>query len=154
MYEVIAKRKVALDQLRDGLKILGILDEIQRYPQLFECAFTYRKLDLTSEIVNNYLKYPDELSEQELNVKSMITRFINESSTGRLMQFIQYCTGSKTIPLVLCFQIKVRFHTQEYFHSSTCTFTLTMPHDITSYDLLEAALISIICTSGKLFTTV
>lgn len=47
MYEVIAKRKVALDQLRDGLKILGILDEIQRYPQLFECACTYRKLDLT-----------------------------------------------------------------------------------------------------------
>ena len=37
MYEVIAKRKVALDQLRDGLKVLGILDEMQKYPQLFVC---------------------------------------------------------------------------------------------------------------------
>ncbi len=154
MYEVIAKRKVALDQLRDGLKILGILDEMQRFPQLFECAFIYKNVELTSEIVNDCLRYADALSEQEQNVKSMVTRFIEESSSIRLTEFLQYCTGSKSIPLVIGFQIKVKFHGEGYFHSSTCTFTLTLPHDVTSYGLLEAALNAVISTSGKLFTSV
>ena len=145
MYEVIAKQKVALDQLRDGLKILGILDEMQRFPQLFECAFIYKNVELTSEIVNDCFKYADALSEQ--NVKSMVTRFIEESSSIRLTEFLQYCTRSKSIPLVSDFQIKVKFHREGHFHSSTCTFTLTMPHDVTSYGLLEAALNAVNSTS-------
>ena len=40
---------------------------MQKYPQLFECAFTYQKLDLTSEKVNDHLKFPAELTEQEEN---------------------------------------------------------------------------------------
>ena len=124
MYEVIAKRKVELGQLHDGLKTLGILDEMQRFPQLFECAFTYKNVELTSEIVNDCLKYADNLSEQEQNIKSMVTKFIDKSSSTQLMQFMQYCTGSKSIPLMLDFQIKVRFHGEEYFHSSPCHMML------------------------------
>ena len=65
MYEVISKRKVALDQLQSGLKILGILDEMQRYPQLFESVFTFKSLEITSDAVNSYFKYPGELNGQE-----------------------------------------------------------------------------------------
>ena len=153
MYEIIAKRKVALDQLCNGLKILGILDEMQRYPQLFECAFTRNKSDLTSERVNDYLKFPADLTEQEENVKCMMKRFIDESESDRLTQFVQYCTGSKSIPLVHNFQIQIKFESEGYFHSSTCTFTLTIPNNIVSYGLLETALNSVIANSGKIFTT-
>ena len=152
MYEITAKRKVALDQLRNGLKILGVLDEMQRYPQLFERAFTHNKPDLTSESVNDYLKFPADLTEQE-NVKCMMKRFIDESESDRLTQFMQYCTGSKSIPLVHNFQIQIKFESEGYFHSSTCTFTLTIPNNIVSYGLLETALNSVIANSGKIFTT-
>ena len=81
MYEIIGKRKAALDQLRNGLKIFGILDQMQTYPQLFECAFMHKNMDITSEIVNDHLKYPEELNEQEQNAKYMVTRFIDESSS-------------------------------------------------------------------------
>lgn len=154
MYEVISKRKVALDQLQSGLKILGILDEMQRYPQLFQSVFTFKNQELTSEIVNHCFKYPEVLSEQEQNVKSMITRFIDQSPSERLMQFMQYCTGSKSIPSVRSFQIKVEFHSEGYIHCSTCTFSLMIPNCFTSYGLFEVALNSAICSLGKSFTTV
>ena len=52
MYEVISKRKVALDQLRSGLKILGVLEHMQRYPHLFDSLFTFKHKELTAEVVN------------------------------------------------------------------------------------------------------
>ena len=144
---------MALDQLHNGLKILGVLDEMQRYPQLFECAFTYKKLDLTSEKVYDHLQFPADLTEQEENVKCMMKRFIDESGSDRLKQLMQYCTGSKSIPLVHSFQIQIEFHSDGWFYSSTCTFTLTRPNNIVSYGLLETALNSVISISGKIFTT-
>ena len=157
MYEVISKSKVALDQLQSGLKILGILDEMQRYPQLFESVFTFKSLEITSDAVNSYFKYPGELSGQEQSVKSMITRFIDQSSCERLMQLMQvmqYCTGSKSIPTVQSFQINVAFHSEGYIHASTCTFSLSMPNCFTSYGLFDAAFDAAISSSGKSFTTV
>ena len=35
MYEVISKRKMALDQLRNGLTTIGVLDEMSKYPNLY-----------------------------------------------------------------------------------------------------------------------
>ena len=53
MYEVISKRKVTLDQLQSGLKILGVLKEMQCYPHLFEDLFTFKHKELTSEVIND-----------------------------------------------------------------------------------------------------
>lgn len=46
-YDVIGKRKMALDQLRKGLKILGILDEMEKHPGLFESVFNRKQEELT-----------------------------------------------------------------------------------------------------------
>lgn len=64
MYEVISKRKMALDQLRKGLITLGVLDEMSKHPHLFESVFTFKRVELTPAIVREYLKYPDELSDE------------------------------------------------------------------------------------------
>ena len=154
MYEVISKRKMALDQLRKGLTTLGLLDEISRYPHLFEGVFTFKAQELTPAIVNDCLKYPKELSEQDHSVKLMMTRFIDQSPSSRLMQFMQYCTGSKTMPSLHSFAISVSFHSESYISSSTCTFTLLIPNSFTSYGLFEAAMNSTISLAGKSFTTV
>ena len=40
LYEVLGKRKAALDQLQKGLNTLGVLTEVQRNPQLFDACLS------------------------------------------------------------------------------------------------------------------
>ena len=79
MYEVISKRKMALDQLRKGLTTLGVLDEMSKHPLLFENVFTFKPVELTPATVKDCLKYPDELSKQAQDTKMMMTRFVDQS---------------------------------------------------------------------------
>ena len=154
MYEVISKRKMALDQLRKGLTTLGVLDEMSKHPHLFENVFTFKPVELTPTTVKDCLKYPDELSKQAQDTKMMMTRFVDQLSSARLMQFMQYCTGSKTMPSVQNFVINVNFHSESYISSSTCTFTLLLPDHFPSYGLFELSLDSAFSSSGKSFTSV
>lgn len=154
MYEVISKRKMALDQLRKGLITLGVLDEMSKHPHLFESVFTFKPVELTPAIVRECLKYPDELSDQAQEIKMMMNRFVDQSSSARLMQLMQYCTGSKMMPSVQNFAINVNFHCEDYISSSTCTFTLLIPDHFHSYGLFELSLNSAFSSSGKSFTLV
>lgn len=154
MYEVISKRKMALDQLRKGLTTLVVLDEMSKHPNLFGSVFTFKPVKLTPATVKDCLKYPDELSDRAQETKMMMTRFVNQSSSARLMQLMQYCTGSKMMPSVQNFAINVNFHGENYISSSTCTFTLLMPDHFPSYGLFELSLNSAFCSSGKSFTSV
>lgn len=154
MYEVISKRKMALDQLRKGLTTLGVLDEMSKHPRLFESVFTFKPVELTPATVKECLKYPDELSNQEQDVKMMMTTYVDQSPSARLMHLMQYCTGSKMMPSVQNFAINVNFHSESYISSSTCTFSLLIPNCFTTYELFELSLDSAFSSSGKSFTSV
>ena len=41
-HNILVKKKAILDQFRKGLSILGLLDEIQRKPEMFEECFVYQ----------------------------------------------------------------------------------------------------------------
>lgn len=45
-------------------------------------------------------------------IKMMMTRFVDQSSSASLMQLMQYCTGSKMMPSVQNFAINVNFHSE------------------------------------------
>ena len=154
MYEVLSKRKVALDQFRKGLMTLGLLSEIQNHPEIFESVFTYKSVELTAAAVKECFSYPADLNEQEEVIKAMVTRFICQSEPERLRQLMQYCTGGKNIPSVPSFKVKVNFHSDTYIYSSTCTFSLQIPNCFKSYGLFESAMSSAISSSGRSFTTV
>ena len=79
MYEVISKRKMALDQLRKGLTTLGVLNEMSKHPNLFESVSTFKPVKLTPATVKDCLKYPDELSDRAQETKMMMTRFVSRS---------------------------------------------------------------------------
>ena len=109
-------------------RIEGVLDETSKHPHLFESVFTFKPVELTPAIVKEGLKYPDESSDQAQKTKMMMNRFFDQSSSARLMQLMQYCTGSKMMPSVQNFAINVHFHSEDYISSSTCTFTLLIPY--------------------------
>ena len=53
MYEVISKRKMALDELRKGSNTLGVLDEMSKHPHLFESLFTFELAPAIVKCVSN-----------------------------------------------------------------------------------------------------
>ena len=77
MYEVISKRKMALDQLRKRLTTLGVLDEMSKHPHLFESVFTFKPVKLTPATIKG--------CDRAQKTKMMITRFVNQSSSARLV---------------------------------------------------------------------
>lgn len=154
MYEVLSKRKVALDQLRNGLKTLDVLKWMSNHPSTFESLFTFNSVELTPTTVNNCLRFEGDLDEKESKVKEMVTQFINTSSDERLKLFLQFCTGGKSIPTVSYFRIMITFRDTMFISSSTCIFSLQLPNCFRSYGIFETAMLSAISSSGKSFTNV
>ena len=107
MYEVISKRKMALDQLRKRFTTLGVLDEMSKHPRLFESVFTFKHVKSTPATVKG--------CDRAQKPKMMMTRFVNQSSSSRLVQSMQqYCTGSKMIPTAQKFAMNVNVHSENY----------------------------------------
>jgi hypothetical protein len=79
---LINKRKILLDQLREGLKVLGVLDEITKHPEILEPLFVANGESLSPTSVKSMLSFP---SDTENNVvRQMLLRFIDEGSvTGK-----------------------------------------------------------------------
>ena len=55
-HEIIGKRTSALNQLRDGLKVLGVLDVIESNPILCAPLFIYQHDSITVANVKSVLK--------------------------------------------------------------------------------------------------
>ena len=75
---VLNKRKVMLDHLHEGLKILGVLDEMKARPMLFEPFFVYHEGTVTPERLKEVLIFPD--AGEHKDQKDMFIRFIEESN--------------------------------------------------------------------------
>ena len=56
---VLSKKKVLLDQLREGLRTLGVLEEAIKHPLLFEKLFVRTESDLVPGEVKAILKFPE-----------------------------------------------------------------------------------------------
>ena len=80
MHFVLSKKKVLLDQLREGLRTLGVLEEAIKYPLLFEKLFVRTESDLHPEEVKAILKFPEQMGGSEVATREMLLRFIDDCS--------------------------------------------------------------------------
>ncbi|CAB4045193.1 Hypothetical predicted protein, partial [Paramuricea clavata] len=90
-FEVIGKRKMALDQLRKGMKTLGLLDKIEKHAGLFESVFNRGQEKLTPASIKDHLLF----SQQQEVMQHMLIRFVDESplqspSQSRSVSIHQY----------------------------------------------------------------
>lgn len=76
---------MVLDQLRNGLTIFGVFDEMFKYLNLFESVFIFKFVKLILVIVKDCFKYLDELSDRVQEIKMMMIRFVNQLLSVRLM---------------------------------------------------------------------
>ena len=56
VHDILGKRKISYDQIRKGLKNLGVLDQLEKNPDLFSELFLTKE-KLTSEEVMKVMKY-------------------------------------------------------------------------------------------------
>ena len=75
---VLNKRKVLLDQLKEGLKILGVLDEITSYPEILAPMFIWTEDSVNASLVKSKLRFPPLCGDHVM--KHMLLHFIDDSS--------------------------------------------------------------------------
>ena len=79
LHTVLSKKKVVLDQLRKGLQMLNVLDEITKRPSLFESLFLSNPNadDVTAEKVISSLRF--SITEPSAT-RDYLLQYINDCS--------------------------------------------------------------------------
>jgi len=97
--EIVYSRKMEIDQLSEGLQVLGLLQLIQKHPHLCFELFCYNpNLKLTSEkfLSQVYLKEPADFSEKQSY--NWFLKFVNSADAKVLASLLQFITGHRSIP--------------------------------------------------------
>ena len=149
-HEVLEKRIPALDQIRKGLKLLGVGAAIEENVELFEELFCYQSQHFTPESLLNKLAFDENQIQQHESLHSFFLHFISNATAEKLKKFCKCCTGSSYLPISK--QIKINYKGYESFVASTCSFTLDIPVAYKSQDEFLVALESVI--EGNTFSSV
>ena len=138
---VLTKRKVVLDQFREGLKLLGVLDQITPHPKLYEKLFVaVNEYDATDVLDKICFVNPDGNN----HLVTYFKRYISGKVSEYLLKFIIFCCGGCVLPTK---PIKVGFYFRESFFVSTCSFKLDCSNAFTSFEEFENAFDAAIHTS-------
>ena len=149
VHDVLGKRKISYDQIRKGLKNLGVLDQLEKNPDLFFELFVTKE-KLTFEEVVKVLKFDNGVSEKN---KEFLNRFLQKCSECKLQQFLLFVTASKQLPLVS--KIAVKEDNSNPIFGHNFVFTIVLP-SFSTYEDFEVALLSSLnsFTSRKSFNCV
>ena len=121
MHDVLGKRKISYDQIRKGLRYLGVQDQLDKKPTLFSELFVTKE-KLTSEEVMKVLKFENSVSEKN---KEFFNFFLQKCSECKLQQFLLFVTASKKLQQVS--KITVKEHDSNAIFGHTCVFTIVLP---------------------------
>ena len=126
IHDVLVKRMMSLDHLRDGLKTNDVLDVMQRFPLICKplLVFSIALDKLTTEKFLEKVSW-DKVNEVERNVFSKVVETLTEEELSNLLMFV---TGSRDLSVLRSDKIglKTRNGISGIF-ASTCTFELMLP---------------------------
>lgn len=151
--DVVAKRVAVLNQLRSGLKLMGLLDIITANPSLYESLFVYKKDYLTFETLMLHLDFDASAKVEFPETHELFVNYLREMNLEKMEVFLVFATGAKLLPTK---KIKVKYEEGlSGVGTSTCLLSIKIPVAIQDNDFTEiinAALIAL--PNGKSFTTV
>uniref|UniRef100_A0A4W3GWM5 G2/M-phase specific E3 ubiquitin protein ligase n=1 Tax=Callorhinchus milii TaxID=7868 RepID=A0A4W3GWM5_CALMI len=121
-FHVINRVRSPFERFREGLKFLGVLENIQKYPEAFVELFCHRPKKLTSEIFEKLfsIKYSQDKKNRN-NQESRIIRFWKEylgeieggKAAASFEEILTFATGDNAVP-------SISFHpnpTIEFMHA-------------------------------------
>ena len=110
---------MVLDQFKEGLKLLGGLDQIIAYPKLYEKLFVaVNEYDATDVLDQISSANPDGNN----HLVSYYERYVSGKGSEDLRKFIIFCYGEYVLSTK---PIKVEFYFREGFFVSTCSLKLS-----------------------------
>lgn len=138
VHDVLIKRKVSLDHIRQGLEILNVLEAIKDHPHAMRCSFTENgSFDVEDVIKHIELKSADE--EQTSAFLDVLRSFDN----ALLKKFCCFVTGAESFAIGQ--RLSVRFANTSSIASSTCALDLILPLTLSrDTALLRPALVAVI----------
>ena len=80
LHEIVWKREAAIAQLIQGLKLLNILDVIQKHPQHFQDFFVLND-DLSSANLGEHISFLVTSSSDEERSKDFFSQYIEDNVT-------------------------------------------------------------------------
>ena len=96
-HDAIGKRFVALEQIRKGMKLAGVLDVVSHNIDLFEPMFVYNKQQITPSLLLEKIVFPEETEESQI-AWQYLTHYIEEAERNTLDEILVFCTGCKMLP--------------------------------------------------------
>ena len=138
-----------MDQLREGLKELGVLEVITKNPTLCMPLFIYEG-KVTIKEVMNVINFDSSCNAQSVQDFS---RSLTAMDEDMLKTFIYFVTAARTLPRK---KILVKVQDGDAIFASTCLFQLVIPKGADSYEKLSRELMYVLDTTGssKSFTVV
>lgn len=155
-HDAIGKRVVALEQIRKGMGLLGVLEVVSHNVNLFEPLFVYNEQQITSTLVLEKILFPEATEENKL-ARQYLIHYIEESKRKTLEEFLVFCTGCRMLPWQ---KINVYFKVGDGVMISTCAYRLTLPLVFQNYSDFKIKVDCVLGISssengkGKSFTSV
>ena len=91
---VLFKRKFVMDQLRKGMELMGVLDQIKNHPDFYSELLTAKATFTAIQLIDILCFEDDPPSVCVDNLK----RFLNQADVKTLTNVVRYITGSIYLP--------------------------------------------------------
>ena len=153
IHNVIDRRKIALDQLANGLEILGFRDEMKQHIDYFEELFVVKE-KLTATNVLNILSFQDKHNVDEEKTKQFLLGYLENSSNEQLKNFLVLSTGAPVILVFRTGKIEINFDTTTSIFASTCMNSVIIPKDFSDKEIFEYCFEAVLTNAPKKFNCV
>ena len=153
IHDVIGQRKIALDQLANGLEILGFLDEMKQHIDHFEELFVMKE-KLAATNVLNTLRFQDKLNADEQETKQFLLGHLENSSNEQLENFLVLSTGAPVIPVFGTGKTEINFDTTTSNFASACMKSVTIPKDFLNKEIFECYFEAVLTNAAKKFNCI
>lgn len=155
IHDVISRPKIVLDQLREGLAVLGFRAKMTEYPDMFEKLFVPSSDTMLSATqLVDALQFPTEMSEEDKTIANYLKQYLHKADIHMLKSFVLFVTGSTCLPNFGLSKIKVKFDNVSSIFASTCLLSLTLPNHFESEESFSALLSAVIGSVRKSFNCV
>eukprot|EP00794_Sanderia_malayensis_P001014 gene1014-334_t len=142
-YDVLLKQEKAIQSFGKGLETLGILENMQKFPEAFEPLFTWSDEALSPAAVLELLEADaDKLDSDSTFVWDILQEFIFECGEEELKNFLKFLTGSSALPSrgLPKRNVTVSFVGGDAFFVSTCLMELHFPKCFATREEFETSL--------------
>lgn len=153
IHDAVGKRKMVLDQFKEGLESLNFLKRMAIHPELFKKLFVPGD-GIGAEDLIKVLDFPNNLTNDESNIADFLKDFVRSTSEEKRKDLVVFATGAPTLPDFGLSKIMIDFSDDMSIFSSTCSKKITFPRFFPNKETFFAAIDAASSNGGRAFTSV